>query len=86
MMHNIKIPTVIPDWFKYSANDAKFRTDDVVRLFGYSNNTSVLNAVSKGNFPKPDTQGLKGVTFAHNYWSKRLLIKEIKRRQEKAHG
>lgn len=85
-MHNLKIPTVIPNWFKHAANNAKFRTDDVVRLFGYSDNASVINAVSKGHFPEPDTQGLKGVTFAHNYWSKRLLIKEIKRRQEKAHG
>jgi hypothetical protein len=76
----------LPEWFALANENAVFTAKDVAELFDFSVSKSKSTAVYKSSFPKPDgvihCSGLfrgkrrKG----RNTWSKKLLLKEIERR------
>ena len=52
-VHNRHKP-VLPDYVRYMANDAKFVSNDIEEIFGFSHGTGgVDNLIKKGYLPEP---------------------------------
>ena len=72
-------PSKLPEWFKVSAKDAKFKHAEVAKLFGFTEG-GLFASVHEGRFPKPDER-YKGITYRAHFWHKQTLINEFKRRR-----
>lgn len=66
----------LPDW-------ANLKTNDLLKIFGYSSQQSLSCAVSRGIFPKPDIEikvpNKKGMPRV--FWTVATIKKEIVRRK-----
>ena len=72
-------PDKLPDWFKLSARNAKFKLSEVASLFGYTEG-GLWCSVHEGRFPPPDAR-TKGIVYRACFWNRDTLIKEFKRRK-----
>lgn len=72
----------VPEWVKVMAPDAKLSTRDIMKLFGYTNQSSISNAVKNGIFPKADydVTGMTRFAMPKKYWRKSTVMAELKRR------
>lgn len=76
----------VPLWLKISHKNSSISSRDIADLFGYSNVSSVTNAVRKGDLPKPDILIRCGEYKNERFfWRPASILQEIARRRSKSH-
>ena len=50
---------LMPDWFKRLPGDACVNTKEVLKLYGYSEKTSITVIINSGKIPKPSFKNQK---------------------------
>jgi len=62
-----------PEWFQKLPDNAQLKSREVVRLFGYSENTNVSILLKHGSIPKP-THNCSGFSRNKNFgWEVKYL-------------